>query len=586
MNAFVALLIGVLVAVLGYKMYAQRIDRSVIGADARKATPATMFMDGVDFAPASKNVLFGYQFKSIAALGPIIGPIVAAQWGWLPGLLWILGGCLLIGWVQDYSSTMVALRNEGMTFGGLSYKLISPRSRIILLSFIYFYLLLILGAFGAIVAGPGLMGNPRVPTGIIVMTLAGLLAGQMIYRWKKDIILTTVITVAICFVGIWLGTQQFMIDLFTAINGGATPPKLWEGVDQRMFIWAIIGLAFCYLGAVLPIWRFAQPVNFVAFWIVALGIVGGCLGVLIWRPSFGDFPAFSGFWVKGILGAGIETPLWPFLFVTIACSAVSGWHSLVSSSGTSRQIEKETDSLPVAGGSMFAESILGILSLITAAGVWGSFAGYKAQLAKGAGAVFAGGLGKLLSYIGVPESFGVAFGAVFLVIMAITVMQLVLRFMRVASAEFVGDIFPAMKNMYLGSIVGVILALLLIFTGFWQRIWILFGGANQLMGALALLIVTVWLITQGKPYRWAFYPFIFLYITTLGALLYTAYATFNAAVNAAPNASGVIIFGNYLAGAIGLFLAIAALVLAWDGFKAIQRARATRRPAMATATGS
>ena len=292
MNALVALLIGLIVAIVGYKAYAQRIDKNVVGADARKATPATMYMDGVDFSPASKNVLFGYQFKSIAALGPIIGPIVAAQWGWLPGLLWIMGGCLLIGWVQDYSSTMVALRNEGMTFGGLSYKLISPRSRIILLSFIYFYLLLILGAFGAIVAGPGLMGNPRVPTGIIVMTLAGLLAGQMIYRWKRDIILTTVITVGICFFGIWLGTTQPLADLFIAINGGATPPKLWEGVDQRMFIWAIIGLAFCYAGAVMPIWRFAQPVNFVAFWIVALGIVGGCLGVLIWRPSFGDFPYY------------------------------------------------------------------------------------------------------------------------------------------------------------------------------------------------------------------------------------------------------------------------------------------------------
>ena len=223
MNALVALLIGVVVAVVGYKLYAQRIDRSVLGADSRKATPATMYMDGVDFSPASKNVLFGYQFKSIAALGPIIGPIVAAQWGWLPGLLWILGGCLLIGWVQDYSSTMVALRNEGMTFGGLSYKLISPRSRIILLSFIYFYLLLILGAFGAIVAGPGLMGNPKTPTGIIVMTLAGLMAGQMIYRWKQDIILTTVITVAVSFFGIWLGTTEPYMNLFTAVNGGALP---------------------------------------------------------------------------------------------------------------------------------------------------------------------------------------------------------------------------------------------------------------------------------------------------------------------------------------------------------------------------
>ncbi len=581
MSALVALLIGVVVAVVGYKTYAQRIDRNVLGTDPRKATPATMYMDGVDFAPASKNVLFGYQFKSIAALGPIIGPIVAAQWGWLPGLLWILGGCLLIGWVQDYSSTMVALRNEGMTFGGLSYKLISPRSRIILLSFIYFYLLLILGAFGAIVAL--LLSNPVTPMGFIVMTLAGLVAGQMIYRWKQDIILTTVITVAISFAGIYLGTLPAVANVFKALGGGDKPPIVFGSVNQRLFFWSIIALAFCYLGAVLPIWRFAQPVNFVAFWIVALGIVGACLGILIWRPSFGDFPAFTGFMTTGVLGPADPAPLWPFLFVTIACSAVSGWHSLVGSSGTSRQLEKETDSLPVAGGSMFAESILGILSLITAAGVWGSFAGYKAQLAKGPGAVFAGGMGKLLSYLGLPETIGIAYGSVFLVIMAITVMQLVLRFMRVASAEFVGDKVPVMKNVHIGSLVGIILALLLIWTGFWARIWILFGGANQLMGALALLIVSVWLLTQGKPYRWAYYPFWFLYCTTVAALVWTAGLTLQRGLK---GGAWDAVFGNFLSAAIAAFLVIAAILLAVDGLRAMQRARAARRPAMAPATGS
>ncbi|MBI5167460.1 MAG: carbon starvation protein A, partial [candidate division NC10 bacterium] len=230
MNSLVALLIGLLVAILGYQIYSKRIDRRVMQSDPRKTTPATMYMDGVDFTPASKNVLFGYQFKSIAALGPILGPIIAVQWGWLPALLWIIGGCLFIGWVQDYSSTMVAVRNEGMTFGGLSYKLISPRARIILLTFIYFYLLLIMAAFSAIVAG--LLTNPKVPLGFVAMTLTGLLAGQRIYRWKRDIILTTVVTVVVSFVGIYLGTLPAVAAFFKAINGGEKPPILFGTVTQ------------------------------------------------------------------------------------------------------------------------------------------------------------------------------------------------------------------------------------------------------------------------------------------------------------------------------------------------------------------
>src|SRR5512147_3327398 len=143
----VAILVAILAVWIGYKFYAANIDHSVIKADASRATPAKMYNDGVDFMPASSSVLFGYQFKSIAALGPIVGPIVAVQWGWLPAILWLILGVFFIGWIQDYASAVMAMRNDGLTMGGLSYKLISPRARTILLSFLYFYLLLIMGAF-------------------------------------------------------------------------------------------------------------------------------------------------------------------------------------------------------------------------------------------------------------------------------------------------------------------------------------------------------------------------------------------------------------------------------------------------------
>lgn len=578
----VALVVTIACALVGYYAYAKQVDRTILRTDPARATPATLYHDGVDFMPASGSVLFGYQFKSIAALGPIVGPIVAAQWGWVPALLWLILGVFFIGWVHDYPAALLAMRNEGMTMGGLSYKFISPRARGILLSFLYFYLLLLMGAFGSIVAG--VLADPDVPIGFLVLTLAGVLAGHMTYTMRRDLLGTTVITVLIAFIGIWLGTTG-LSGIVKAINGavghtatvaGHAVPNVfymtpYGPMTWPVWLWGVLALAFCYLGSVLPIWQFAQPVNYVSFWLVFVGIIGAIIGILIQHPGFGDFPAYAGFTVPGVLAPGFQTPLWPILFVTISCGAVSGWHSLVSTAGTARQLEKETDALPVAGGAMFTESVLGVLSLVFAAAAFGSFAGYKSVLAKGAGAVFAGGMARFLGVLGVPAAFGGAFGAVFLTVMALTVMQLVLRFMRVASAELVGDAIPAFRNPHVGSIVGVLCTLVILWTGFWQRIWILFGGSNQLFAGLALMLITVWLAREGRPYRWAFWPGVFMYVTTVAALLDTALVSFRAALQ--PGLSGAFVFGNLLAAAIGLVLAILALLLAADGLGAFTRAR-------------
>src|SRR3990170_8138851 len=377
MNAILALILGVVVIGVGYGIYARRVNLNVIRPDDKKATPAKMYMDGVDFIPANRNVLFGYQFKSIAALGPILGPIVAVQWGWLPALLWIIFGTFFIGWVQDYGSIIMGVREEGQSFGALSYRLISPRSRMILITFIYFYLWLIMGAFG-IQVGFNLLTNAAVPLGVIIVILVGILAGQMTYKWKQDIILTSVVTVLLSFVGIWLSTLQPVRDFFsmlfayTLATDGTTmvSPTLFLTVTQAKLIGSLLVAVICYFGAVLPIWRWAQPINYVAFWIVFLGILGGVVGLLIWRPGMGDFPAYTGFNVRGL------GPLWPILFVTIACGAISGWHSLVSSSGTARQLEKETDALYVGGGAMFLEMFFAIMAFLTATVAFGGFQGY------------------------------------------------------------------------------------------------------------------------------------------------------------------------------------------------------------------
>jgi len=590
MNALIILLFGIAAIALGYFVYARFINRTVIQPDDKKATPAKMYMDGVDFTPANRHVLFGYQFKSIAALGPILGPIVALQWGWLPALLWIIFGTLLLGWVQDYGSIMLGVREEGQSFGALSYRLVSPRSRTILITFIYFYLLLIMGSFGTQV-GFTLFVNPAVPLGVLLVLGVGVLAGQMTYRWKMDILVTSLVTVILAFVCIWLGTLPGVQGVFKALfgtAGGKASPIAFLNVTQAGLIGSLLVVAICYCGAVLPIWRWAQPINYVSFWIVSLGVLGGVIGLLIWHPGMGDFPVVRDF----MQGAG---PMWPMLFVTIACGAVSGWHSLVSSSGTARQVEKETDALYVGGGAMFLEMFFALMAFLAGTVAFGSYKGFTdAGGAGAAAAVFSKGLSAFMNRWGLDavlgQGFGVAYGSVFLTLMALTIMYLVVRFMRVASAEALGDRIPLLKNVHVGTIVALIFTLILIWLIPFLQIWVVFGAANQLMASLALLLITLWLMSKGKNYQWTFWPFIFMFVTTIAALLYKAYEAFfmNLPQVVAKAAASKITVGQYAAaqviiGAICLVLVVAALILAWDALKAFRsyRAQAVTKPSNA-----
>src|SRR5574342_1145407 len=211
MSTLWIVVIGILTAYLAYNLYAKWIDRNIIQSDAKRATPARMYMDGVDFMPTSRNILFGYHFKAIAAAGPIVGPITAANlWGWSPSLAWLVLGVSFIGWVSDYSAIMVAVRNDGNSLSAISHKLIAPRTRSILFVFIFFYLLLVAGAFMGIMAAL-MAARPDVPLGIIMLGVMGLLAGQMLYRWKMDLILVTAIVVIVTLASMAFGP-------FNAVN--------------------------------------------------------------------------------------------------------------------------------------------------------------------------------------------------------------------------------------------------------------------------------------------------------------------------------------------------------------------------------
>ncbi|HXF85762.1 MAG TPA: carbon starvation CstA family protein [Anaerolineales bacterium] len=614
MNTLWIVIIGTLVIYLAYNFYAKRIDRNVIQADPNKATPARLYMDGVDFMPTSRNVLYGYHFKSIAAAGPIVGVITAANlWGWLPALIWLVVGVSFIGWASDYSAIIVAVRNDGNSLSAISHRLIAPRTRIILFTFIFFYLLLIAGAFMGIMSAL-LAARPDVPFGILMLAIMGLLMGQMLYKWKMDLILVTAIVVILTVVAMvlgplgatanpetgginWTGPINSAIVAFNgAINNltgnnpvmtvtdptNADPRIPAPGADGKRpttalynaetgeiktmpsyLFWALFLLVFSYLASVLPIWRFAQPVNYIGFWItlitIGLSAIGAVLAPFI-KPEVGAFALEAVKPISWAPEAGKAwQPLWPMLFVTIACGAISGWHALFGSIGTARQLEYETDALPVGGGAMFTENTLALLSLIAV-----SIAG-----SGGGAGRFAAGVGSLLTVMFGDgfKLFGTALGFGVFMVIVLTVTQLIFRVMRVTLTEWAGEAFPVLRNMHVSTIVSMVLTVALVLTGTWVYLWQLFGAANQLMAALSLLIVTVWLKSQKRNPAYALWPMLFMYITTLAATLVTAR---NLYVTIVPR-GGLAAGGAMAMIIIAILLFIAALFIGWDGYKAYQR---------------
>jgi carbon starvation protein len=625
-NTLVAIVIGAITIFVGYRYYAKRIDREVIGANPNKATPARMYMDGVDFVPTSRNVLYGYHFKSIAAAGPIVGVITAANlWGWLPSILWLMIGVSFIGWASDYSAIMMAVRNDGNSLSAIAHRLISPRTRRILFVFIFFYLLLIAGAFVGIMAA--IVGSrPDVPFGIIVLALMGLFAGYAIYRMRMSIIAVTVLTVGVTIAAMALGpfgatfsagkptdwSTAPIAGAFNSINSSINKTPLFTTIDPTnadprvpaagpdgkrpttpaynaatgeinilpsFLIAALLLLVFSYLGANLAIWRFAQPVNYIGFWIMAIVIGISALGAVLAPFTNGAVASFKLDPAKGFMGAtgvGIQ-PLWPMLFVTIACGAISGWHALFGSVGTARQLEYETDALPVGGGGMFSENTLGLLSLTAVAITTGL---------SGAGA-FAAGVGSLINVatfgaIGTPFGTALGFGA--FVVIVLTVVQLVFRVMRVTLGEWLGDSWVGFKNQHVASVIGMAVTMGLVLSGTWVYLWQLFGASNQLLAALSLLLVTVWLRSIGKNPAFAGIPMVFMYVTTMAATVVTAY---NLLVTIAtkPGQAAISVVGAWAMIAVSVLLLGAAALIAWDAWQAWNRYRAAPAEAVAASTG-
>src|SRR5437762_6426221 len=527
--------------------------------------PSHTRLDGVEFFPSNKYVMLGWHWKSIAALGPVTGPALAIVWGWLPGFLWILIGNSLLGWLHDYNSMMTSVRSEGASLGPLTYQIIGKRARRVLVAFLAFYSILIFAAFlGAllpIVKNQAFVGASAI-VAFMIIAVIGVASGYAIFKAKINVVAVTIASLVGVALTVYLSTAVFGSAIGTAFTSAIPDPQLQEDVLLASM------LVFSILGAVLPLWSFAMPINYLGFY-VAYFVVGAIVASSFIAPQTFTSPMFTNWFSPVAIGAGtglinnVAFPLWPLLFVTIACGACSGWHGLIGSSLSSKQLDNEADAHFVGGGGMLLEGILGLTSVV-AVGALTSTSG-------GALSLYVNGGAKYLSNLLIPSAASIAIMALMVLILGLTLTQLALRFARLAISEMVGRRF--LKNIYVTSIVVSIITFLLTSTRFsapWGFIWTLFGGSNQLLAGVTLLVTTLWLAKIRRTTLLTGIPAVFMLGTTIVALGYTAYATLDIAMT---TSTPLKIYGNAIAGGIAIILTILGIVLSYDGFHAYRRIR-------------
>jgi carbon starvation protein len=587
-ESLIVMLSGIVIYGVVYQFYVKWFDKNIIQTDPTRPTPAHTYMDGVEFFPSNKYVMLGWHWKSIAALGPVTGPAVAIVWGWLPGLLWILIGNSLMGWVHDYNAMMSSVRSEGASLGPMTYQLVGARARKVLVWFLGFYTILVLAAFiGTLM--PVIQGypsatnaNPTPNTGPLIsfaiLSVIGIVSGLAVFRWKVNVLAVTAVSLVLIAASVYV-SQVVVGPSVNAAFKAVVPDVLTR---QDMILFAM--LLFSFLGAVLPLWSFAMPINYLGFY-VAYFVIVSIIGSAVFIPQTFNQPAFTSIFAPLTFGAGagaflFSFPLWPLMFVTIACGACSGWHGLIGSSLSSKQLDNESDAHFVGGGSMLLEGILGLTSVVAVATLKPSA---TAGLLKGLGLYINGGAAYLTN-IGFGSTVSLGIMGLMGLVLGLTLTQLALRFARLAISEMTGT--RAFKNIYVTSIVASIVTYLLISarltpTGLWGFIWALFGGSNQLLAGVTLLVTTIWLAKLGKRTVFTGIPAAFMIVTTIMALAYTAYATFTIGFTQ----TGIKAYGTDVAGVIATILTILGLVLAYDGYKAFKgiRTGALGPPASATA---
>ncbi|MBS3933645.1 MAG: carbon starvation protein A [Truepera sp.] len=496
MSAVWLLLISIVVLVAAYAVYGSFIIKKLGGIDPTAKTPAHTLRDDVDYVPTPLPIVLGHHFATIAGAGPIVGPIVAAVFGWVPVFLWILLGGIFIGAVHDVSALYASIRHRAKSIAEVLLENVGISGKMLFAAFAWLTLVLLVGAFAFIIATT-FAGTPSVATTSALFIVLAVAFGYAVQRRGAPVLLSTIVGVVLLALCVWLGT------LFPI----ALPRDTWIPI---LLLYALVA-------ATLPVWLLLQPRDYLNSFLL-YGFLGGALiAIFVANPTI-QLPAFTTFTTD--LGF-----LFPILFVTVACGAISGFHALAASGTTAKQLSSESHIKPIGYGSMLLESLLAVISLITAAHLlMGDYTRLLAE--KGWGGIFASGAGNFLTAIGIPLEAGAAFAGLVLSAFALTTMDTAARLSRFMLQELVGQekgrpsaVVAVVANRYVASAITVVLGAWLALGGGWRTLWPLFGTANQLIGALALLAITVWLARSGKSTWFVLYPMLFMLAVTMTALV-------------------------------------------------------------------
>lgn len=494
MESVVILLASLVCLSLAYRFYSPYIARR-LGMEPNRPTPAHTMTDGVDYYPAKMPVLFGHHFASIAGAAPIVGPIIAASYGWLPVVLWIIFGGIFLGAVHDLSTLVASIRHSGRSMGEVLGVHLGRRGKMLFLFFLWATLVLLIAAYLDIVAMT-FTAEPVAATSSILFIPLAVLFGFAIYRVGLPVGVTTLVGVvflAACMVAGWF------LPLLLSAN-----------------VWIVILLVYIFIASVAPVWILLQPRDYLNSFLLYALLIMATIGILAARPDV-KLPAFVTF-VDPKLGA-----LFPILFVTVACGAISGFHSVVSGGTTAKQLNREADARSIGYGAMLVESFVSILAIIVAMHV--ARADFMSAIAtKGPVALFSENLGAFFSKIGIDVARGTSFAALAVSAFVLTTLDTATRLARFAFQEFFAPKeghSPSIlnRNRYVGTTVTVAAAAVLAFSGGYETIWPIFGSANQLLAALALMAVALWVKSRAMKYRFLQIPMIIMFAITLSALV-------------------------------------------------------------------
>jgi carbon starvation protein len=518
---------------LGYTIYARYLARRVFALEPSAVTPAHAQRDGIDYVPTNRFVLFGHHWASITGLSPMLGPAVAVIWGWLPAMLWVVVGAIFVGCVHDFGALVVSMRARGMSIGKVTEGIVGPRAKSLFHLIIFFGIALAMGVFVYVIAvlfsiseswdpAQPLADPASFPTSVLPSVLligVAVVMGWLLYKRSFPLLPTTAVGFVLMLAGVWAGLRWPLLWMDRAS---------WPGQTG----WILALLAYSFIASVLPVWSLLQARDFLNSLLLYLGLGASYLGLFVWRPEFAA-PAFR----PNPEGA---PSFYPFVFIIIACGAASGFHSLVASGTTAKQIGSEMHARAIGFGGMIGESLLGLLAVLACtAGVlgtagadpsavwestyrdWGSMQSLGQQVG-----VFITGAAHFIERLGVADHrLATAFIAVVVVSFALTTLDSATRLLRFNISE-IGQTLGVrpLDNRYVSSGLAVVVIAFFAFYEIGDRpaglaLWQLFGTTNQLLAGLALLAVTLYLVKRGRNPWFTGVPMLFMLVSTVFAML-------------------------------------------------------------------